>query len=624
MEEVKEIPSLSRFLLFKKALPYGWQRLRYFSWNSLFKVGIFWLDLLLIFPLLQTHFFVVALVLKMSLSVIERFWWGSLEVMREEIRDQSSKKKICAQIISKWSNLSLMLSGALFVGASIWLFQTGISLFSLYAYVLVFSTCLSLPLRALHSGAYARTRIRRPLWSLCLSPITLLSVAYLTAPALHQVCWPFALLISTLVGALLSCHFIFKQYQTLSLPPLKLFPFSLPSRFTRTFWMGGLSYALMNLNQWIVVAILFSSLSPLLTLHPLTLVMYPLLHLGFEWAQLLYFDLQKTASSPFLFAQRVETLSLKIGLTIAALLLLSLLCISFSIGALSLFPIIAFLLLWQVFITIKEIGLYTAKDYRKIFLCHTLAATGAFLWVEQWIPGTLAALLLVISLVMAYVKGPFKSRYTSVLAYFDYLHTAVEMKKSCHLGRIQLSLSATPAQQLAIAKALIEALQHQGSVSCLSQNSILWLEPKSEKFIKKEQLCSLGGGLIQKIDIGEWKESGKEALIDFFPLADHALPSTDEILSLFSQNVPSSEGSLLNSSLSCRAVSRACHFLHFLSGGTPSRGQEIVTLFHPFEGKHLLFSLSVARAAKAAKEWKKQIVEWNQQLYLKKILEESP
>jgi hypothetical protein len=624
MGEVKTIPSLSRFLLFKKALPYGWHRLRYFSWNSLFKVGIFWLDLLLIFPLLQTHFFVEALLLKIGLNVAQRFWWGALEVMRDEVRENLPRKKVCAQAISRWATLSFILSGALFTGASIWLFQTGVNLFSLYAYVLVFSTCLNLPIRTLHSGAYANARIRRPLWSLCLSPIALLFVAYLSSPFLQELCWPFALLISTLIGSLLSCHFIFKQYQVLSFLPLKLFPLTLPLRslFTRAFWMGGLSYALMNLNQWIVVAILFSSLSPLLTLHPLTLVMYPLLHLGFEWAQLFYFDLQKTASSPFRFAKKVEKLALKVGFSISAILLFSLLCISSAIGALSLFPVIAFLLIWQVFITIKEIALYTAGDYRKIFLCHALAAAGALLWTEGWIPGTFAAQLLALSAVIAYVKGPFKPRYTKLLAFFDSLHTACEVKESCRIGKIHLCRSATSSQQGAIAKALLEALQKRSAVSCFSNSTILWIEPESECPLNKELICSLGGGLIREIVLGDWKKSGKEALESSFDLTKTNSPSSDEVLALFSQSVPEKEGAFLNSTLSSKVVNRACNFLHFLRSGKPYRGQEIAVLFHPFEDRKLLFSLSVGRTAKNAKQWKEQLVEWNQQLYLKKILEE--
>lgn len=612
MEKLK-FPTLARFLILKDAVPYGWHRIKYFLGNSLFKVLAFWLDLLLIFPLLPFHFFAQAFFLKIGLNTLDRFWWGALEVMREEMRQQH-----CMRMVFGWMVLSSILSTLLIASAGIWLFLNGMTLFTSYVSVLVIAHALAIVVRTFHSGAYALARIRRPLWSLCAPTFLFLSTAYISSPFLHEMCWPFAMLLSTIVGTLLSCYFIEKQYRFLSLLPIKKISFSVPFKklIDKHFWLGGLSFGLMNLNPLAVNAILFSLLSSLLTKHPFTLLLFPIVHLGFEWTSLYYFDLKKTAFSPFLYEKRVFLLALGTAIIFTTALGSVVFVLAYFINVLKFYPIIVSLLFWQTFLSIKEIRLYTAKNYTRILMCNLMVGIGALFYFWQMIPITI--FMLCLSIVIAYYNFKRQS-FPEVLGFFDALQAASLIRKECRLGRILLSKATPPKKQRLIAQSLCALLEKRGFVTCFGSSTILWFEYKSDDPLTRAKVCCLGGGLIEKVLLESWKKEGKGILAEHFEIAKD-LPSTEEICSLFQKKVPASQGSLLDHAMSYKVARQAWLFLHFLRAQRSPQKMEIVALYHPFENKELFFALSSVHTSQEARQWKRQIVEWNKQLYLKKAL----
>jgi hypothetical protein len=624
MEKIDELPTLARYLLFKDSLAYGWHRLRYFLGTSLFKVVIFWIDLIFIFPLLPSHLFIEAFILKSVLYGLERFWWGGTEQMRTYIRENRMNKKRITRSILGWMALSIVPSTALLFLATFWLWQNGLTPFSAYTWVLMATTATNIPLRTFHSGVFALSRIRRPLWSQWLTPVTLLLFVWATLPSLQGLSWPIGLALSSLFRVCLTAYFVLAQYKRLSLWPLKTLSFSLPLRsiFEKNFWASGLSYAFIHLNQWIAITTLFFSLSPDALNHPFTILLYPLFHIGAEWTQLFYFDFQKTLFSPFLFNWSIRKLALKTAFAVSFCSLALVYIFTYPIRETSHLLLLTLLFTWQAFLSIQELHLYMNRKYLQLSCCHIICGVGSFLWLEQLVPGEIFSVFIALGTALAYWNPSFMGAYTRIIGFFDFLYAVSIHRSQCRLGCVRLTPNASSFQQRAIAESLAQILARSGAVSYHGLQKIFWLESKKEAPLAQSQICSIGGGLIEEILLYQWKESGKEALKEAFPITKSP-PNFESVKKQFEKRVPESQGSLLSRKISHRIATKGYEYLRFLQPANPLNKREYIALFHPAEGEPLLFSLCTRKKSGAAQEWKALIFEWNQSFYVEGLLREK-
>ncbi len=622
MESLKDFPSLSFFLLFKRSSSYAWYRTRYYSLNSFFRGIIFWLDLVIIFPLISLDVFFLAFATKVSLFLLESFYWGGLEFLREAIRVHRKEKKICQITINQWLSNSLFLGILLIFASFTWMWIKGFSLYSLYIFILCFSSAIHLNLKTLHSGIFALARIPRPLWSLLASPAVLFICALSTWPFLKEYCWPLAIFISTLARFCLSCSFILRKYQHFQIFPLKNFSWFLNLKLWKdsTFWLPGLSFASTQCTLVISSFICFFLLADYLTPYSSLFLFFPLLDVCFHWTQLFYFDLKKTALSPLLFFKEIENLSIKVGMTMSVLTLLAMSSIALANHQLQLILPFAPLTLWQCLIGSKEMSLFSEKNYQKSLCTMSIPMLGFLAWINQYIHFPALCFCLVLGAIAAYLPFVLPAKRRDIIGIYDYLLTTSKYASSCRIGQLSVSPSCKFSQQVSIAKRLISSLPSIECISCLSNETILWLEKKSQHPLEIAEIAKHAMGLAKEISLHSWHSSGAESLMEAFPFWKEEAPSSENMLHLFQTDMPQKEGSFISSSNSSKTFLLENNYLYYLKPYSLYQKNEIITFYNPIKDQKLFFSLSSHAKATQARKWKSLIKHWNVQLYLQKIL----
>lgn len=167
----------------------------------------------------------VVMVLRIGSVTVGGAWWGLLEVMRERIRAfaRSGEREESEREIGRWLILSGLLTLLLTVAAGILIPHLypsdGDYIPQIYAFLIVFELAINFPVRVLHSGIFATTRVFRPLWSLFAPLIVQLGVLtagfYLYPTAAIII----AIIASNAIGIYLTVHYCIEVYRLSGLTP---------------------------------------------------------------------------------------------------------------------------------------------------------------------------------------------------------------------------------------------------------------------------------------------------------------------------------------------------------------------------------------------------------------------
>lgn len=278
-------------------------RLRFFGLRTVFVAILHALKILLVAQAFSQHDLFVILAVGAAAAIANDFWWGALERMRQAIRAlrrNAAIHRVPAEI-GRWLRLAAVLAGVGVAAAIVWvavLLASGRTLqpMEVYAAILLTGAALRLAAKTYHSGAYALRRVYRPIGSLLVAD----AVGVITLLGLLPLCglWAFPIAEAAgLASALtITIHYTGRSYRVLGLPrlpPLLRAVGGIPSLATlRSALSPGLAYALVGAESLIVLAALAGpDATGKSSLLVLLAALGPLVRGGFDWAQLLYFDL---------------------------------------------------------------------------------------------------------------------------------------------------------------------------------------------------------------------------------------------------------------------------------------------------------------------------------------------
>ncbi|WP_196223298.1 hypothetical protein [Roseibium sp. RKSG952] len=230
--------SLFISLLTGKLHKYFYYRLRFVVWvrsTQFITYAVEFLALKATFG--QTAAFTIIIVRTGSV-LFDGGWWGMLETMREKLRSlaDSGQRFRAGHEIGAWINLSIAIAVSLIIGAALvllvlWSADLGTPA-RIYAFLVVLDVAIRLPVRVLHSGIYATSRVYRPMWSMLVAnavQVVVLSAGLYFFPEAALI---LSILMSSLVSALVTLRYTLKQYQLAS---LKLTFFGPSLRFWESF-----------------------------------------------------------------------------------------------------------------------------------------------------------------------------------------------------------------------------------------------------------------------------------------------------------------------------------------------------------------------------------------------------
>lgn len=297
---------LEDVLLGDRFWPYALFRLRFFFARYLASSAVHGVTVVLLYRLFSQAEFVAILGVYAAASLVSSFWWGALELMRGEVRllYRSGRPHLIPREIGRWLSLSFQLGLAVAAAGAAWAFVRlalggGIGPADAFVLVIALRLALELPVRCYHSGIYAIRRIYRPLPAILAVEVAGLAGVLALWPALGPWSFPAAAAASALLVAWLSLVYTRRTYRFFGFSPagfVEVGALRTPARGSaRELLAAGSSYAVMSLDGLLPLALFSTSGRPLddTALFVLFFVVGPTVRAGFEWAQLLYFDLKR-------------------------------------------------------------------------------------------------------------------------------------------------------------------------------------------------------------------------------------------------------------------------------------------------------------------------------------------
>ncbi len=313
-------PNLDEALLFGRQRAYAWYRLRFLVIRSGLRTVLHVLEILLFALVVWPEFLPYFLVLRSGTAVFSGLYWGWLEQMRAETRQQWQKGDSAGvrMVIDRWLKLALVVVALqlLAMGGYLKWFPSPFTSFSILdAYIIACFVRLGLDTlaRTFHAGIFAVRRVYRPLFSLLAGDLADVMAVLLLIQWLGP--WSFApaLIVGGVVRNAFALYYTRRAYQRTRVPALRWRLFlrhSLP-RFESL--LPAFKHAAANftlqLDAWLIMALVAADSGNRGHMFAATLfhLFRPLFGAGAVWARVFYFDFKRLQTGSFdLLRERFE------------------------------------------------------------------------------------------------------------------------------------------------------------------------------------------------------------------------------------------------------------------------------------------------------------------------------
>lgn len=390
--------SLYDMLLGNKIFSYIYFRLRYFA----LKTGIGYVFHLITFYFLLSHLgstifnsFIIVSVISLLAS---GFWWGTLEWLRSNIRyhQRIYKHKRVVTEIQLWLVFSFMLSAvsiilALYFGYRAFAAPVAKNLFlTIYLVCVLVNLGLEFPIRVYHSGMFALKRIYRPMWSVVGIDIAVSLLLLALFPLLHIYAIVVVYVIRSFSKAGISWYFSRKSYQFLGwrFPglTLKLVRGYISKLPVAILMLLGVSAVFLHLDNFLIFSVAKLTHHIASDQHDLLVSLYfilPLMHAGYEWTQLFYFDSKRLLREDNMllnkrFEKILNIVSPIIGLGLGVIACVLTFFLKPELTSLSAMLVIPWLML-RSNITYLQISAFTEYRYLDVIISTCIIVAPSFL-----------------------------------------------------------------------------------------------------------------------------------------------------------------------------------------------------------------------------------------------------
>ena len=516
-------------------------RLRFFGLRTVVTAILHAFKILLVARAFSQNDLLVILAVGAGTAIGNDFWWGALERMRQTIRALRRNALIhrVPAEIGRWVRLAVGLSVAGIAAATAVLaisvvLGRGPQPVGVYAAILLAGGALRLTAKAYHSGAFALRRIYRPIGSLLVADsVGIVSLVGLW-PLTGLWAFPIAEAAATVSALVVIVHYTGRTYRVLGLPRLwellRAAGGMPPFTQLRSALPPALAYALVGAESLIVLAVLTvpggTGRSSLLVL---VAALGPVVRAGFEWAQLLYFDLVRLGL-PLLRDLRRRFDASVLVLAVVVGVATSLTAMTIGAGVLGVRDPMLIVLLLPLFLSRSllasvQMRAFTDGAYLRLALVGGLASLGALaaLAATTSEAGRLAVLSLV--LAAAFVALLVSSRTTSdaehpLLTVPEWLAQLQRVGHAITVTQLRFDTRSLARGVTAEARQTEEWRRQQvagriaarvngagGAVTWIGPHHLVWFGP----MIDLSRIVRLGGGLIADRPASSRFETGADA-----------------------------------------------------------------------------------------------------------------
>ena len=314
---------------------YALYRLRFFAARTAASAVLHAARIILAFRIFRPGDFAALLAAEAAAALVGGFWWGSLETLRERVRElqEEGRPQAMAAEIGRWLSWTLRLAAVLaVVGAGGAVLRAVLARRAFSAADLLLASVplrvgLELLVRCYHSGIYAIRRVYRPLAAVLLVETVGFGAVLGLWPILGSWALPAAAMVSSVLAAGILFRYTARAYRHYGLDPRPFIRWRRPRRphaAGGAEWaLAGAANALMRLDGLALLAVSAAVRSGASPLAVLLLAVGPLIRAAADWARLFYFDLKRQETVLLLdikavFARRITRLSLPIAFVLAA------------------------------------------------------------------------------------------------------------------------------------------------------------------------------------------------------------------------------------------------------------------------------------------------------------------
>jgi hypothetical protein len=418
-------PRLADALLTRRAWSYVAYRLRWVTLRVALRAALHLAEVILLARMFLPEFVIPILILRSAATWVGSLWWGALEQLRADVREQARRRAWTEvrHTIDVWLRMGVAF-GLLCAGASATYVEFGptprgwFSVFDAYAVALGIRVALDGLTRVYHSGRYALARVYRPPWTLVLPD--LLDVVGIVLLWESLGLWGFSVTLVA-VGALragFTLYFTRRSYAVSPIPPLVL-----KALWRGRRWPGGREllgaarHALANATAQIdalLVVVLLAAHPNHGGFVPLALLLYvlrPLLAAGNSWARIFYFDFKTLQlRSPTLLQRRFARLLYRVAWSYSLLLVAVVLGLGYWLTGGRVHW--SLLLLVPLFVLRSLFALYQVQGFslgQHAYLLKLTLGVGLGMFVVSRLPQTEVHVLVGVIAVLAvavFVGGP--------------------------------------------------------------------------------------------------------------------------------------------------------------------------------------------------------------------------
>jgi hypothetical protein len=371
---------------------YALYRLRYFAARTAAAAVLHAAKIILAFRIFLPGDFTAILVAEAAAALAGGFWWGSLEMMRERIRDlrDAGRQRAMAAEIGRWLSWTMRFAAALaaagMIGAGVRASIKG-SAFSpadLFLASIPLRLGLELVARCYHSGIYAVRRVYRPLAAILFVEMAGFGAVLGLWPILGSWALPAASLVSSLLAAVLLFRFTARAYRHYGANPWPHVHWkgaARPRGAGGSEWLGaGAANALMRIDAVALLAVAAAARSGASPPAVLLLAVGPLVRASADWARLFYFDLKRQDTVLLqgikdAFERKLIRLSLPVALALGAAAA-GTAAILFGERALPVLPSLVLFLAARSVLAGRQMGAFAARSYGLLILTGTGVAAG--------------------------------------------------------------------------------------------------------------------------------------------------------------------------------------------------------------------------------------------------------
>ncbi|MFI5394181.1 MAG: hypothetical protein ACHQ9S_01495 [Candidatus Binatia bacterium] len=551
----QRVVTLEDALLGNRERAYAVYRLRFFVLRCLSSAALHILRLSVlrvVFP--HQPFFLATLVLYAVASLVGSFWWGALEVLRGRVRRlaRDAQGRHIPGEIGRWLVTAVFLAVLSLLFPASWvtwqLVGHGRAFNVLQLYVLVIGIRLGLDLVTLtfHSGIYAVRRVYRPLPVM----MTVELVGFVLVLALWR--WlgpwsfPIAMLSSGVLSTMFLVHYSARLYRLFGWFPLRLErPAKSHLPHWRTVWeslAAGAAYALMKMDAFLMLAVFrwHTDATHDVSLFMLFVSVGPAVQAGFDWAQLLYFDLKRlNARCVAELRRRYEKFAFRLAWLVGIVLwglacLLAAVITRRNLG--DLYWFLGPFLVARSLLAQAQIRAFSKQRYG-VLLSSGALLLAIILVLQAGSPtertkllGVAAASLLITWLLEVMLqRGQDESSDTSVLPVAEWLERFSQVREPVRVRSLRFSSSAEPLlgrtrsikewvvenrwRHRRMAQRVGKQLRGGGAVTVVYPGQVTWYETtRVAPPINVQTLLSWGGGLVDSIAGSPFEGNGLAAL----------------------------------------------------------------------------------------------------------------